>query len=189
MASVSMAIENPEKPAGLGRSLDPAIKAEVIKLLQEQPNLSDAKIAKATGVSSTYVLKIRRKLTSQNGESTEEYGRQLAKKLPLHVRVAKWHELVTGQVKPLESHALRSALMRVDELIGHVTAKEKRDTEDKGQPNLPALFQLPAGSQVKVAVAITVPDAGASNRHSVNLSSEVIDIQSDPKPGEGGGTP
>jgi hypothetical protein len=89
-------------------------------------------------------------------ENTEQYGRRLAKHLPLAERVRLWGQLARGNVDPRLAFAQKAALQRVEELIGHVTAKEKRDAEANSTTPGPIFvfnaLSIPSAAPIRVVV-------------------------------------
>jgi hypothetical protein len=132
-------------------------------MLAEHPEASPTAISAATGVSRPSVYRIKAETEQradtqdvsdttstpeaegQEAESTVAYGRRLAKRLPMAKRVELWAQLAQGKVDPRIAFAQKAALQRIEEIIGHVTAKEKGESEASKVP-VAGIFILPGGA-------------------------------------------
>lgn len=144
-------------------SAKPALSQEskllVRSLIEQNPEATDAEVAEQSGVSRTSVQRIRERIDTARDESTEQYGRRLAKRLPMSKRVRLWAELAEGGVDPKIAFSQKAALQRVEELIGHVTEKEKRQSDANKQGPVGPLIILPPGSAIMFAPPQVVVDA------------------------------
>lgn len=137
-----------------GRNADPterrARRAEALKLLKANPELSQGEIAELTGLSRFTVNNLNRKIQPGNTHAENlkaEYQRRFRTALPVRERVAIYTEIA----KARHPFASKAALARIEELEGIVTEKERRESASNAVSAAPvALFVLPGGSGVSV---------------------------------------
>jgi len=129
-------------------------KEHALAMLTENPSVSDSEVSVATGVSRASVYVMRMQIQPAGEEQTDEYGRQLSKRLPMGARVRIWAKLARGRGDPRSAFVQKAALQRVEELIGHVTAKEKRDAEANQSAPGP-IFVFAVGSVPSAAPVLT----------------------------------
>lgn len=140
--------------------VDSAIREIVADMLREQPLASHSDIAAQVGVSRDFVTALAKKLNSGGDELADKrirsYQRQIGKALPIAERVRVYAEIVKGEAEPKGAFSQLSALKRVEELEGIVTAKERRESADNSVPQLPAMFSLPSDGNADIGIAIRV---------------------------------
>lgn len=140
--------------------LEAAVKAQIAERLQQNPLQNYSELATELGVSDDVVGRIAKKLA--NGEDelatkrVQSFRRQIGKSLPMSERVRVYAEIVKGEADSKGAFSQLSALKRVEELEGIVTKKEQRESTDNAVPNLPAMFVLPAGTDMDIGIAVKV---------------------------------
>lgn len=143
-----------------GPPIEAAIKAQIAERLRQDPLINYSELALELGVSDDVVGRIARKIvdgdTDLGDKRVKSYQRQIAKALPVSERVMIYADVARGKGDPKASFSKLGALKRLEELEGIVTRKEQREVADNSAPNLPAMFVMPANTDVDIGVAIKV---------------------------------
>lgn len=137
--------------------IEALVRQQIADRLQQDPLVNYTELALEVGVSDDVVGRIAKKLHGVDDLATrrlKSFQTQLGKALPVKERVRKYAEVVRGEVDAKGAFSVLSALKRVEELEGIVTAKERRETADNQAPKLPAMFVLPENAQIDVGIRV-----------------------------------
>ncbi len=116
-----------------------------LELLRQKPPPAINHVAKTVGITWQAAKRLSDELATAAEKTLETYGREFATALPPSERVRLYAAIARGEVKAAYSQL--KALQRMEELEGIVTARESKEEQQQVQQP-PALFQLPAGTQV-----------------------------------------
>jgi hypothetical protein len=132
------------------RKLTPEQRAELLRILTEQPELSDSQLAHQFNVSRVLVWKLRKTVQPIStaepltaDRMRDELERLIGQRLPPERIVAELADLITDRKTPKSVKLM--ALKLATEHGGVVTRKEQRDAEANKIPAV-GIFVLPAGS-------------------------------------------
>jgi hypothetical protein len=130
--------------------LAPEQRAEMLRLIQDEPELTDLQVARRVGVSAALVWKARNKAERREPETdvdidtaNAELERLIGERLPPRTLVRALERLISNPKTPASVRL--AAINTAAELRGIVTRKQRKDAEANRVPAV-GIFVLPAGS-------------------------------------------